>query len=102
MSVKRSCGAMDPVYATVIAGLLAVGVVRAGFALQNSFAEEEPREGSEIRMLGVREPLVWRLNEEREIVLEPPGVFRDDKNRPCEHAWAFKIELAAALSEEDR
>jgi alpha-L-fucosidase len=51
----------------------------------------KPREGSEIHMLGVQEPVSWRLDGES-LVIELPHSFND--KIPCEHACCFKIEQA--------
>jgi len=49
----------------------------------------KPRDGSEIRMLGVQEPVNWHLDGDS-LVIEMPASFND--KIPCEHAYCFKIE----------
>lgn len=52
----------------------------------------KPKPGSFILMLGYDKPLKWNLkNGKLNLVL--PGQFQDEKNRPCENAWVFKIEV---------
>ncbi|MCX6924134.1 MAG: alpha-L-fucosidase, partial [Verrucomicrobia bacterium] len=49
------------------------------------------REGSQVRMLGVDQPLAWRQTQD-ELRIEIPEGFQDERHRPCELAYAFKIE----------
>jgi alpha-L-fucosidase len=56
----------------------------------------EPRQGSQIHMLGWRGPLEWRYNygsysaaNYLEIFLPPE--LQDESTRPCKMAWTFKI-----------
>ncbi|HME52076.1 MAG TPA: alpha-L-fucosidase [Candidatus Lokiarchaeia archaeon] len=51
----------------------------------------KPREGSEIHMLGVQEPVDWHLDGDA-LVIELPPSFND--KIPCEYAYCFKIEQA--------
>jgi len=48
--------------------------------------------GSEIRMLGYDEPLAWRMEDNKGLVIELPEHLQDEANRPCRQAWAFKIQ----------
>ncbi|MGO8746260.1 MAG: alpha-L-fucosidase [Thermoguttaceae bacterium] len=50
-----------------------------------------PRQGSEVFLLGVREPLAWRLDAQRGLVIEIPGKLQAEENRPCRQAYVFKI-----------
>jgi alpha-L-fucosidase len=50
-----------------------------------------PRAGSEIRMLGVREPLRWRRDGAEGLVIDLPQRLQTPENRPCRQAYAFKI-----------
>lgn len=50
-----------------------------------------PEKGSSITMLGVSAPLAWRFDERKGLTIELPDALQDEKNRPCEHAWAIKI-----------
>ncbi|HMF34249.1 MAG TPA: alpha-L-fucosidase, partial [Candidatus Lokiarchaeia archaeon] len=45
-----------------------------------------PREGSEVFVLGVNDPLNWRM-ENGELVIELPN------SKPCDYAWGFRIEI---------
>ena len=49
------------------------------------------REGSQIRMLGYDEPLAWRQDQDG-LSIELPARLQDEHDRPCELAYAFKIE----------
>lgn len=49
---------------------------------------------AKITMLGFAKPLVWRQDAEK-LTIEIPDELQDSKTRPCEHAWAFKIPMAA-------
>jgi len=48
-----------------------------------------PKPGSNISMIGVKEPLKWAQTD-KELIIEIPDALKD--NKPCEFAWAFKIE----------
>lgn len=52
------------------------------------------RPGSEIGMLGYPEPLSWRQDSERGIVIDLPAVLQDERRRPCQFAFGFRIEVA--------
>ncbi|MFW9949272.1 MAG: alpha-L-fucosidase [Candidatus Thorarchaeota archaeon] len=49
-----------------------------------------PKENSKVYMLGVDDNLEWRIDNGELIIEIPPEV---SSKKPCEHAWAFKIEL---------
>lgn len=51
-----------------------------------------PREGSQVYMLGVRDPLAWNMDHEHGLVIEIPGSLQEEQNRPCQQAYALKIE----------
>jgi alpha-L-fucosidase len=53
----------------------------------------QPKVGSKITMLGVKEPLGWRKGEDQGIVIDLPAALQNEANRPCKLAYAFKIEL---------
>nr|MDO8108843.1 alpha-L-fucosidase [Candidatus Sigynarchaeota archaeon] len=50
----------------------------------------KPKNGSKITMLGVKNPLSWRL-EKGELVVDLPEEIA--KNKPNDYAWGFKIEM---------
>jgi alpha-L-fucosidase len=50
----------------------------------------KPKEKSKVYMLGVEENLDWRIDNSELIVKIPPEI---SSKKPCEHAWAFKIEI---------
>jgi len=56
----------------------------------------KPRNGSNIVMLGVAEPLGWRMTEEG-LLIDLPAVLQKEHNRPCKQAYVFKIECSSAL-----
>lgn len=49
-----------------------------------------PSPGSEVHMLGVNEPLPWRMDNGK-LVVEFPQAIQD--NRPCEYAWVLSFEI---------
>jgi nicotinamidase-related amidase len=51
-----------------------------------------PRPATKVFMLGVDEPLAWRLDDARGLVVELPKRFQIEANRPCRQAYAFKLE----------
>ncbi len=53
------------------------------------------REGSKVFMLGVAEPLAWRTDPARGLVIEIPQPLQAERNRPCRQAYVVKIEPAA-------
>ena len=50
-----------------------------------------PRKGSQIRLVGYAKPLRWKQTKEG-IVIAIPKTLQDENNRPCQYAWAFRIE----------
>lgn len=52
------------------------------------------REGSSISMLGIEEPLKWR-SDDQGLLIEIPAGLQDEAQRPCAHAYTFRIEGAA-------
>ena len=53
------------------------------------------REGSQIRMLGYDVPLAWRQDQDG-LSIELPARLQDEHDRPCELAYAFKIEQVSS------
>jgi len=51
-----------------------------------------PRTGSSIFLLGVEEPLRWRMDEHQRLIIEIPKNLQAEANRPCKQAYAFRIE----------
>lgn len=49
------------------------------------------RSGSKIHMLGRDEPLDWEQNDDA-LSISIPYEMQNPANRPCEHAWVFRIE----------
>jgi alpha-L-fucosidase len=47
---------------------------------------------AKITMLGVAEPLEWQQNEQGLTVTIPENL-QNEKSRPCQHAWVFKIPM---------
>ncbi len=50
-----------------------------------------PSEEAVVRMLGVERPLRWKINANREMVIDIPSSLQDEERRPCRYAWAFRI-----------
>ena len=50
------------------------------------------RPGSKLFMLGVEEPLEWRMDDCEGLVIEIPTRLQAEENRPCKQAYAFRIE----------
>ena len=51
-----------------------------------------PREGMTVHLLGVTEPLKWKHDEARGLVIELPSALQQESARPCRQAYVFKIE----------
>jgi alpha-L-fucosidase len=49
--------------------------------------------GSRITMLGVAQPLTWRNDESRGLVIEIPSPVQDESRRPSKYAYCFRIEV---------
>jgi alpha-L-fucosidase len=49
----------------------------------------QPREGSEITLLGENGELKWKKGQDGGFIIEVPVELQ--KNPPCKHAWTFKI-----------
>ena len=62
-----------------------------GSVLQSNLVK--PKLDSPIYMLGVEEPLSWKMTEKGLEIQIPENV---EANKPCEHAWVFKVELESA------
>ncbi len=50
----------------------------------------QPAKGSKIEMLGYKNSLEW-IDSENGIMVRFPDNLKDEKNRPCEHAWILKM-----------
>ncbi|MCP3930204.1 MAG: hypothetical protein GY705_14015 [Bacteroidetes bacterium] len=55
----------------------------------------QPQEGSEIKMLGYDEALDWTYDETNGLDIQMPKSLQKATNRPCEHAFVFKITAKA-------
>jgi alpha-L-fucosidase len=53
----------------------------------------QAKPGSSIVMLGVKEPLHWRKDENGGLVIDISAALQDEANRPCKLAYAVKIEM---------
>ncbi|MBI4326826.1 MAG: alpha-L-fucosidase, partial [Chloroflexi bacterium] len=53
-----------------------------------------PRPGSTVRMLGLTEPLEWKMDELDRLAVELPARLQEAANRPCQQAYVFKLEGA--------
>jgi alpha-L-fucosidase len=52
-----------------------------------------PKKKSKVRLLGYSKPLKWSPTGDGGIKVEIPAALQSSENRPCEYAWAFRIEL---------
>jgi alpha-L-fucosidase len=52
----------------------------------------QPKEGSQIRMLGSQQPLQWRNDGARGLIVQIPETLQDPSKRPCRFCWGFEIE----------
>jgi alpha-L-fucosidase len=50
-----------------------------------------PDEEAGIRMLGLDEPLRWKINVNRDLAIDIPSRLQEEKNRPCRYAWALRV-----------
>ncbi len=50
-----------------------------------------PKAGSPLFMLGYNQPLAWKYRSGK-LTISLPAQMQDPANRPCQTAWAFKIE----------
>ena len=52
----------------------------------------KPREGSRVTLVGSQAQLHWKFDSARGTTIALPENLQQASNRPCEHAWALKIE----------
>jgi hypothetical protein len=50
------------------------------------------RAGSDVFMLGANERLTWRNDDNLGLVVDIPSLLQDPAKRPCQQAYAFRIE----------
>ena len=50
----------------------------------------KPKVNSNVTMLGYDKPLHWQVDDTLHINI--PDQLQEPQNRPCEHAWVFRIE----------
>ncbi|MDR0814204.1 MAG: alpha-L-fucosidase [Bacteroidales bacterium] len=69
------------------------------YAFTEKFPEKEclipsvnPKKGSKIYLFGYKKPLKWSQTDTGVKVIIPNEV-QSPENRPCEHAWGFRIEV---------
>lgn len=53
----------------------------------------KPAAGSKINLLGADEVLTWE-EQAGEAIITIPAALQDEKNRPCDYAWVFKVTLS--------
>jgi alpha-L-fucosidase len=53
-----------------------------------------PKEGSEIKMLGLDTPLKWTYDANKGLNIQIPKELQAENKRPCKYAYTFKIEGA--------
>ena len=51
----------------------------------------EPKQGSEVYMLGWTKPLKWKYNKEKGLEILIPTELQNESKRPCKIAWSFRI-----------
>jgi alpha-L-fucosidase len=51
-----------------------------------------PKKKSRVWLLGYSKPLKWSSTDDGGIKVEIPEALQSPENRPCEYAWAFRIE----------
>ncbi len=51
-----------------------------------------PKEGSEIKMLGVDKPLKWTYDAKKGLSIDIPAELQAEAKRPCKYAYTFRIE----------
>jgi len=51
----------------------------------------EPKQSSEIYLLGWTKPLEWKYNKVTGLEISLPAELQDDSKRPCKMAWSFRI-----------
>jgi len=51
----------------------------------------EPKQGSEIYMLGWTKPLIWKYNKATGLEISLPTELQEESKRSCKTAWSFKI-----------
>jgi alpha-L-fucosidase len=56
----------------------------------------QPKPGSRVTLLGSSELLPWNIDSAQGTVISLPETLQDPSRRPCEFAWAFKIEAVQA------
>jgi len=69
----------------------AISTIWPGQIFTSNFIKPKP--GSKITMLGSKDLLQWKIMDGR-LEVNIPGKFQDEKKRPVENAWVFKIEIA--------
>lgn len=57
-----------------------------------TLASVKARTGSHVRMLGVPDPLNWRNDPGRGLIIDLPEHLQDESKRPCRYAYCFRIE----------
>ncbi len=60
-----------------------------GDALTLTAVQVESDEGGQVTLLGRKEPLPYSVNADRQLVIDVSAIKEGD--RPCEHAYAFKL-----------
>ena len=53
----------------------------------------EPKQGSEIYLLGFAKPLKWKYDKKTGLEILLPPELQDESKRPCRIAWCFKIPI---------
>jgi alpha-L-fucosidase len=56
----------------------------------------QPKPGSAVKLLGSTADLKWTFDSAQGITITLPENLQQPGNRPCDHAWSLKLEVAAA------
>ncbi|MBM4155759.1 MAG: alpha-L-fucosidase [Lentisphaerae bacterium] len=77
---------------TTVHAILLASAEGAGLPERIEFGGLRPAPGSEVRMLGVRDPMKWATDAAGRTAIEVPAAVRAAP--PCSHAWAFSFEVS--------
>lgn len=53
-----------------------------------------PKDGSKITMLGSSARVEWSFDSSKGTVIRLPESLQSEANRPSEHAWSLKVQVA--------
>ncbi len=50
-----------------------------------------PNPDATVRLLGVETPLKWKIDENRDLLIDIPSALQEENKRPCKYAWGFRV-----------